>query len=72
MPSSPYTIIRIADVCALTGYGRTSIFNKANPSSPQFDPTFPKNISLSPSGKGAVGWLLAEVEEWIKSRAQAR
>ena len=72
MTSSPYQLVRISEVIKLTGYRRSSVYNLMSPSSPQFDPTFPKQVSLSSGGKGAVAWVLAEVEAWLQARIQAR
>ena len=72
MHKSPYTLIRITDVIKFTGYGRSSVYNLMTSSSSQYDPTFPKSVSLSHRGKGAVAWVLAEVEAWIEARIHAR
>lgn len=68
MNSSFPRFIRIAAVTNRTGYSRSSIYNLMQPSSPQYDPTFPKQRQLSRNGKGAVAWVEQEVENWIQSR----
>lgn len=72
MHSSPYQLIRVAEVTTLTGYSRSSVYNLMSPSSPQFDPSFPKQVHLSRGNKGAVAWVLAEVEAWLQARIQSR
>lgn len=53
------SILRLADVLALTGLSRSSIYSfiKAG--------TFPDRINLGPR---AVGWQSLVVDEWINSR----
>lgn len=70
------TIMRRNMVEARTGLSRSTIYAKLtpNPKRPgDFDPTFPKPISL---GARAVGWIEAEIDGWLaaqieKSRPQA-
>ena len=57
-----YQVIRIKELLLITGISRSSIYEKLNPQSERFDPSFPTKIKL---GKRAVGWLLQEVEEWV-------
>lgn len=72
MHFSSLKLIRLPEVISLTGYSRSSIYGLMSPSSPQFDPTFPRQVALSRGGKGAVAWVLTEIEAWIQARAQAR
>jgi len=58
-PPAPDRLIRLHEVCALTGVGKTSIYAI---------PDFPKRVQLS---RRAVGWRLSEVQAWIESRVQA-
>ncbi|MGN4936400.1 helix-turn-helix transcriptional regulator [Aeromonas rivipollensis] len=53
----------------LVGLSRSTIYDRMNPKSKRFDPTFPRPISL---GLASVGWSLNEVMDWIASRPQAR
>tara|TARA_R110002167_G_scaffold215778_1_gene420639 strand:+ start:608 stop:853 length:246 start_codon:yes stop_codon:yes gene_type:complete len=55
-------IIRLKELLAITGLSRSTIYDKQNPESPRFDPTFPQRILL---GARAVGWFKAEVETWL-------
>lgn len=62
------TIIRRKQLEARTGLSRSTIYAKMrkNPKRPSdFDPTFPKPISM---GAKAVGWIEAEVEAWLAAR----
>lgn len=51
---------------------RASLYDRLNPKSPYFDPTFPKQIRLSSSPRGSVAWLEAEIEEWMAGRLSQR
>lgn len=57
-------IIRLKELVALTGLSRSTIYDKQNPKSPRFDPSFPKKIHL---GARAVGWFQEEIEVWLNS-----
>lgn len=50
-----------ADVVALTGLSRTTIWRMGRRS------TFPKPVKL---GERRVGWRATEIDEWIGSRAE--
>lgn len=50
-------ILRLPDVTARTGLGRSMIYLRMKEGS------FPKSIKL---GGRAMGWLESEVEEWIE------
>ncbi|MCY1271099.1 Prophage CP4-57 regulatory protein (AlpA) [compost metagenome] len=62
-------IIRMPELEALTGYKRPTIYKRLKD-----DPTFPKPVPLSDSrSRGApVGWVLAEVQEWVRKRIALR
>jgi prophage regulatory protein len=60
-----YSIIRLVSVIQLTGLSRSTIYDKQNPRSPRYDPTFPKKVTL---GARAVGWYMQEVEQWLQGR----
>ncbi len=63
------TIIRMPELEALTGYKRPTVYKRLKD-----DPTFPKPVPLSDStSRGApVGWVLAEVQEWVRQRIAKR
>lgn len=62
-------IIRLKEVITRTGLSRTTIYNKLNNKSSQFDPNFPSRIQL---GASSVGWVELEVNEWIHNRIKQR
>lgn len=63
------TIIRMPELEALTGYKRPTVYKRLKD-----DPTFPRPVPLSDStSRGApVGWVLAEVQEWVRQRIAKR
>lgn len=65
---SLHEILRIRALKQKLSISESSIYNKLNPKSKYFDKTFPRPIRLSP---GCVGWVLAEVEEYIEARIAA-
>lgn len=62
-------IIRMPELEALTGYKRPTIYKRLKD-----DPSFPKPVPLSDStSRGApVGWVLAEVQAWVRKRIALR
>lgn len=58
-------IIRIKEVMELTGFPRSSVYRLSS----ETDGDFPKKVSLGPS---AVGWVKAEIKDWIKKRMENR
>jgi len=70
-PISTLRLLRRSQVEALTGLKRSSIYGRLNPVCKQYDPTFPKPISLSPTNRGSVAWLEAEILAWIEERIAA-
>ena len=61
-------IIRLSRVEELTGLQRSSIYNRMNPKSRYYDPSFPCQFSLSETAGGAVGWYEGEVLAWVTRR----
>lgn len=63
------TIIRMPELESLTGYKRPTVYKRLKD-----DPTFPKPVPLSDSkSRGApVGWVLGEVQEWVRKRIALR
>nr|VFJ55976.1 MAG: transcriptional regulator, AlpA family [Candidatus Kentron sp. FW] len=67
---SPLTILRRKQVEERTGLSRSTIYArlKPNPSRPHdYDPTFPKPVSIGPK---AVGWVESEILEWITTQVE--
>jgi len=63
-PARSATILRIEQVMAQTGLGKSTIYDRLNEKSPRYDPTFPKQVELGP---GAVGWYADEITDWVLS-----
>lgn len=57
------TIIRLPEVMQTVGLSRPSVYRMMKAG------TFPQQFKL---GASAVGWLRAEVEQWITERARTR
>jgi prophage regulatory protein len=57
-----HTILRLPDVKRNTGLSRSTIYLRISQG------TFPKPVSL---GGRAVGWLEAEIQEWLQRRIDA-
>lgn len=63
------SILRIQDVCEMTGLSKTTIWCKQNPDNKYYDPDFPKKVQLS---KKAVGWSSSEIQTWIDKKLKQR
>lgn len=61
-PGGRVKVIRIHQLVDKVGISRSSIYEKLNPQSARYDSLFPKPIKL---GASAVGWVEAEIDEWI-------
>ena len=57
-----HTILRLPEVKKSTGLSRSTIYMRISQSA------FPKPVSL---GGRAVGWLEAEIQEWLQRRIEA-
>ena len=68
-PQGMYKLMTINDVSISTGLSRSTIYEKVNPKSRYYDPTFPKQIFLSTN---RVAWLVDEINSWIESRMAQR
>lgn len=66
----PGKVARLKRVRELTGLGRSSIYNRMDPRSPYYDPTFPRSFSLGTTSNGAVGWNEEEVQAWVAAQAK--
>lgn len=60
----PIQVIRMKDLVVLLGLSRSTIYNKMNPHSRWYDKRFPTPLRL---GGASIGWLLADIEEWLHS-----
>lgn len=63
------TLIRIPDLEAITGLARPTVYKRLKD-----DPTFPRPVPLSDSkSRGSpVGFVLAEVQAWVRHRIALR
>jgi prophage regulatory protein len=57
------TILRLPQVCKMTGLAKTTIYEL------EVTDRFPKRIKI---GIRAVGWLNAEIKEWLAKRIENR
>lgn len=64
-PSKPLAFIRLKEVITRTGLSRSAIYDKLDPKSRRYDPSFPKQYPL---GTNAVAWVEAEITRWVESR----
>lgn len=63
--SQSLTVIRIDELRQVSGLSRSTIYEKLNPKSPRYDPSFPTRVHI---GVSAVGWLRHEIEAWLISK----
>ena len=63
-----FQLISRAMLESIISLSRSSIYDRLNPKSKRYDPTFPKPIKFGHSTR----WRLSEVSEWIESKAAAR
>ncbi|MDM5087938.1 AlpA family phage regulatory protein [Aeromonas bestiarum] len=61
-------VIRLKELLRLIGLSRSTVYDRNNPKSKRFDPSFPRPIKL---GAASVGWSLNEVMAWIAALPQA-
>ncbi len=62
------TNLRLKQVMARTGLGRSAIYYLSDPKSPRWDPLFPPRIKISAR---AVAWDEASLDIYIESRRGA-
>jgi len=63
LTESSLRILRLAQVCDVTGLGRSMIYQM------EADLRFPKRVKI---GTRAVGWIEQEVKAWLVKRIEAR
>lgn len=63
------SLVRMSEVQQLTGLARPTVYKMI-----KRDPNFPQPVKLSDSAarNAPVGFVLSEVQAWIKTRIQAR
>lgn len=60
----PKLIVRRLELARLLGISRSMTYLKEKPTSPYFDPFFPKSIRI---GKRAIGWIYSDVKHYLDS-----
>lgn len=60
-------VIRLKELLRLIALSRATVYERINPKSKRFDPSFPRPIKL---GAASVGWSLNDVMAWIAARPQ--
>lgn len=69
---SPETVLRLSAVCTKLKICRSSVYEKISPSSPRYDPTFPKPFKLGATASTkAVGFLESAIDSWLMARVEA-
>lgn len=62
-------ILRLKEVQARIGLGRSAIYYLMDKNNPRHDPSFPRSIKIS---SHAIGFIEAEVDAWLELRIAAR
>lgn len=65
MKSQGIQVLRLRQVCALTGLSRSSVYAKLSSRNKYFDSTFPQPFKL---GAAAIGWNHAAIQTWLEAR----
>lgn len=63
------SMLRLPEVIRRTGLSRSTIYNKLDKKSLNYDPLFPKQAKL---GGRAVAWDEEELDFWIRSQLSVR
>jgi prophage regulatory protein len=63
-------IIRRKQLETKIGLRRTAIYDRIDPKSPRYDPSFPKPINLGGGKNPPVGWVESEVNNWLISQIE--
>jgi predicted DNA-binding transcriptional regulator AlpA len=60
-------IIRMPELCQILGISKATVWARLNPMNTRCDPDFPPKIAIhsNPSGRGAVGFRLSDVEKYL-------
>ena len=67
------TILRRKELEAKIKLGHSAIYERINPASKYYAPTFPKPILLGPGGSGKnppVGFVESEVNAWLNAQIE--
>lgn len=63
------SLINLSELIKVVPLSRTGIYERLNPKSKYYDPTFPKPIKL---GKRSNRWLKEEVVAWVEALKTSR
>lgn len=63
--NSPLRIVRLKDVQQRIGVSRPTIYRWLDKAAKNYDPTFPRPVSL---GANSIGWVESELDAWLQSR----
>ena len=66
--SFPVTLLRMSQLSARLSISKSSIYDRLNPRSQRYDPSFPKPIKLG----HATAFLASEVETFIEAKIANR
>lgn len=66
-PSNTNVFLRLPALKQKIGLSKSAIYQKNDPDSPYFDPTFPKPVKL---GGRAVAWSSDAVNGWMESKME--
>lgn len=69
--SAQLNIVRRKQLEQRIGLGRSTIYERIDPESKNYDPDFPRPIKLGEGRNPPVGWLSHEVDAWIAARIAA-
>lgn len=58
-------VLRLRDVTQRLGLSRSTLYDKMSPTSPRYDPSFPRPFKL---GAASIGWTAASIDHWTQSR----
>lgn len=64
-----YYLMPFPELGRTTGLGKTSVYERLNEESANYDPSFPKPVVLSPR---CVRWRSDEVQAWMDARSADR
>jgi prophage regulatory protein len=71
VPATPFSgnFLRLKEVCTLLKCGKSTIYNRRDPKSSQYDPSFPRSIRL---GSRLAVWRENELRAWVESRPRTQ
>ena len=72
LTKSPPDLLHRKEVERRTGLSKSTIYDKLNPKSLRFDPSFPVPVKVSDTEKGGVRWCSDEIDQYIEMRREAR